>query len=302
MRVVFMGSAEFAVPSLERLEASRHELRAVYTQPPRPRGRGHRDQQTPVHLAAEGLGLTVATPATLKDREVQAVLGELRADIGIVVAYGLILPQAVLDIPSAGCLNVHGSLLPRLRGAAPVERAIEAGDADTGFEVFQMEAGLDTGPVFASSKVRIEPGTTAPGLRALLATKGADLLLPLLDDLEHGRARARPQASDGMTYAKKLAKGEFALDFTAPADVLERRVRAFHPNAWLLLDGHRVRVLEAEVRPGRGAPGVTIDDGLTVACGVAALRPLVVQPGGKRPMPTVEFLRGRAVPAGTRLG
>ena len=301
MRLVFMGTADFAVPALERLAASRHELAGVYTQPPRPGGRGHNERRTPVHAAAERFGLAVRTPKTLKDETVQAELRALEADVGIVAAYGLLLPQPVLDAPRLGCLNLHGSILPRWRGAAPVERAVEAGDAETGVMIFQMEKGLDTGPVFAEVRVPIGPGTTAPELRARLAGEAADLLMPLLDDLEAGRARATPQPDDGVTYASKIDKGEYALDVTAPAAALERRVRAFHPNAWLPLAGERLRVLAAEVVDAEGAAGEVLDDRLTIACGEGALRPTVVQPAGKRAMAVDDFLRGRAVPKGTTL-
>jgi len=302
LRVVFMGTADFALPALERLAESRHELACVYTQPPRPGGRGHKERRTTVQDAAEALNLEVRTPKTLKDAAVQAELRALAPDVGVVAAYGLLLPQAVLDAPRLGCLNLHGSLLPRWRGAAPVERAIEAGDTETGVMIFQMEKGLDTGPVFAEARAPIDADTTAPDLRGRLAWMAADLLLPLLDDLEAGRAEATPQPEAGVTYAPKIDKSEHALDVTAPAAVLERRVRAFNPNAWLPLDGERLRVLAAEVVPGAGAPGEVLDDRLTIACGEDALRPTQVQPAGRRMMATTDFLRGRAVPAGTRLG
>ena len=302
MRLVFMGTADFAMPALERLAASRHELAGVYTQPPRPGGRGHKARRTPVHEAAERLGLEVRTPKTLKDEAVQAELRALEADVGIVAAYGLLLPQPVLDAPRLGCLNLHGSILPRWRGAAPVERAIEAGDAETGVMIFQMEKGLDTGPVFAEARTAVGPDTTAPELRARLAEMAADLLVPLLDELAAGRATATPQPEAGATYAAKIDKSEYALDVTAPAAVLERRVRAFHPNAWLPLDGERLRVLAAAVVDATGAPGEVLDDRLTIACGEGALRPTQVQPAGKRTMALEDFLRGRAVPAGTKLG
>jgi len=302
LRVVFMGTADFALPALERLAQSRHDVVAVYTQPPRPGGRGHKQRRTAVHDAAEALDLEVRTPRTLKDAAVQAELRALQADVGVVAAYGLLLPQPVLDAPRLGCLNLHGSLLPRWRGAAPVERAIEAGDTETGVMIFQMEKGLDTGPVFAAARAPIEADTTGPDLRGRLAWLAADLLLPLLDELEAGRAAATPQPEAGATYAAKIDKSEYALDFSAPAAVLERRVRAFNPNAWLPLDGERLRVVAAEVVDAAGAPGEVLDDRLTIACGEGALRPTQVQPAGRRVMATADFLRGRAVPAGTQLG
>jgi methionyl-tRNA formyltransferase len=302
VRVVFMATADFALPALGRLAESRHEMVAVYTQPPRPGGRGHKERRTPVHDAAEALKLAVRTPRTLKDEAVQAELRALAPEVGVVAAYGLLLPRPVLDAPRLGCLNLHGSLLPRWRGAAPVERALEAGDAETGVMIFQMEPGLDTGPVLRTARTPIEPDTTAPDLRGRLASMAAELLLPLLDELEAGRAEATPQPEAGVTYAPKIDKSEYALDLGAPAMVLERRVRAFNPHAWLPLDGERLRVLAAEVVPAAGAPGEVLDDRLTIACGEEALRPTRVQPAGRRAMATTEFLRGRAVPAGTRLG
>ncbi|MFP4125349.1 MAG: methionyl-tRNA formyltransferase [Alphaproteobacteria bacterium] len=302
MRVVFMGTADFALPALERLAQSRHAVVAVYTQPPRPGGRGHQARRTAVHDAADALNLEVRTPRTLKDAAVQEELRALEADVGVVAAYGLLLPQAVLDAPRLGCLNLHGSLLPRWRGAAPVERAIEAGDSETGVMIFQMEKGLDTGPIFAQARAPIETDTTGPDLRGRLAWLAADLLLPLLDELEAGRAVATPQPEAGVTYAAKIDKSEYALDVTAPAAVLERRVRAFSPHAWLPLGGERLRVLAAEVVDAEGAPGEVLDDRLTIACGEGALRPKQVQPAGRRVMATADFLRGRAVPAGTQLG
>ena len=302
MRLVFMGTADFAVPALERLAASRHELPCVYTQPPRPGGRGHKARRTPVHDAAERLGLEVRTPKTLKDEAVQAELRALEADVGVVAAYGLLLPQPVLDAPRLGCLNLPESILPRWRGAAPVERDEEVGNSETGVMIFQMEKGLDTGPVFAAARAPIDADTTGPDLRGRLAWLAADLLLPLLDELEAGRAVATPQPEVGATYAAKIDKSEYALDFSAPAEVLERRVRAFNPNAWLPLDGERLRVVAAEVVDAAGAPGEVLDDRLTIACGEGALRPTQVQPAGRRVMATADFLRGRAVPAGTQLG
>mgnify|MGYP006298748415 CR=1 FL=1 len=302
MRLVFMGTADFALPALGRLAESRHEVARVYTQPPRPGGRGHKERRTPVHDAAEALNLEVRTPRTLKDEAVRAELRDLEADVGVVAAYGLLLPQAVLDAPRLGCLNLHGSLLPRWRGAAPIERAIEAGDTETGVMIFQMEKGLDTGPVYATARLPIEPDTTGPDLRGRLAWLAADLLVPLLDELEAGRAVATPQPEEGATYASKIDKAEYALDFTVPAEVLERRVRAFNPNAWLPLDGERLRVMAADVVHVDGTPGEVLDDQLTIACGAGALRPTQVQPAGRRVMATADFLRGRPVPAGTKLG
>ncbi|MEO1092360.1 MAG: methionyl-tRNA formyltransferase [Pseudomonadota bacterium] len=296
-----MGTAAFAVPSLEGLADSRHDLLAVYTQPPRPAGRGKREQRTDVHEAASALGLPVRTPATLKTAEVQAAFTALELDVAVVGAYGLLLPQAILDAPRHGCLNLHGSLLPRWRGAAPVERAVEAGDAETGVMIFQMEAGLDTGPVFVERRLPIGARDTAPALRTALADLAARLLLPLLDDLEAGRAIAAPQPPTGATYANKLDKQEFRIDWQAPAALLERRVRAFHPNAWCQVGAQRLRVLAADVVAGSGPPGTVLDAALTVACGEGALRLTEVQPSGKRPMASDAYLRGRPIDSGSRL-
>ncbi len=295
-----MGSAGFAVPSLERLTAD-HEVVAVYTQPERPSGRGKRAQRTPVHERAAAIDLPVLTPTSLKPPEVQAAFRDHAADVAVVAAYGLLLPRPILEAPRLGCLNLHGSILPRWRGAAPVERAIEAGDPETGVAIFQMEAGLDTGPVYVEARLPIAHDATAPALRAELAALAAALLPPLLRDLDAGTAVARPQPTSGVTYAAKLDKAEFALDWSRPAVLLERRVRAFHPQAWFALGPDRIRVLQAEVVEATGASGTVLDDRLTVACGEAALRPLVVQPAGKRPMATAAFLRGRTVVPGTAL-
>jgi methionyl-tRNA formyltransferase len=299
MRVIFMGTPVFAVPTLRAPAAAGHEVVAAYSQPPRPGGRrGKELTPSPVHKAAEAMGIPVRTPLTLRDLEAQADFAALEADVAVVAAYGLILPQAVLDAPRHGCLNVHGSLLPRWRGAAPVQRAILAGDLMTGVGIMQMEAGLDTGPVRKEVKTDID-GKTGTALTAELAELGAQAMVEVLADL--AGHPPRPQVADGVTYAKKIDKAETRLDFSHDAELAERQVRAFHPLAWFELDGERYRVLEAEIVNRAGAPGTTLDDQLTIACNFGALRPTVIQRAGRPAMPTADLLRGRPIPAGTRL-
>ena len=300
MRLVFMGTPDFAVPALNALHRARHELAAVYTQPPRPAGRGKARRPGAVALAAEALGLPVRSPASLRDAEVQAEIAGLEPDLIVVAAYGLLLPQAVLDIPPLGCLNIHGSLLPRWRGAAPVARAIEAGDEWTGVAIMKMEAGLDTGPVLAERRVAVG-GLTAGELAARLAGEGAALLVDVLADLP--AYPPRPQPADGVTYAEKIDKAEARLDWAAGAAACERRVRAFNPapGAWFELAGERVKLLAASVEPGAGEPGLVLDDRMLIGCGADTLRPTLLQRAGKGVMTADELLRGRPVPAGTRL-
>ena len=300
MRVVFMGTPEFAVPILRALVAAGHEVVAAYTQPPRPAGRGKHDRKSPVHLVADSLGISVRHPARLKNADEQAALAALHADIAVVAAYGLILPQPVLDAPRLGCLNVHASLLPRWRGAAPIQRAILAGDADSGVCIMQMEAGLDTGPVLARAVIAV--GTkTAGELITKLAEVGARLLVNVLADLTGHPAVAQSEA--GITYAHKVDKAESRLDFNQPAGLVERQVRAFAPSpgAWFELEGERYRVLVAETRDTAGAPGVTLDDCLTIGCGEGSIRPTQMQRAGRPAMETGALLRGRPIAAGTSL-
>ena len=295
-----MGTPDFAVPTLDALVAAGHEIVAAYTQPPRPGGRRGRELvPSPVQRRAEQLGIAVRHPVSLKGADEQAAFAALDADVGVVAAYGLILPRAVLDAPRLGCLNVHGSLLPRWRGAAPVQRAILAGDAETGVGIMQMEAGLDTGPVRLEGRTAIA-GKTTGELTAELAAMGARLMTRVLDD--PAAFAPVPQPADGITYATKIAKDEARLDFTAPADAVIRQVQAFNPpGAWFEQGGERVRLLSAEVVAGSGAPGEVIDDALTIACGKGAIRPRSVQRAGRGVMTPAELLRGFAIPAGTRL-
>ena len=300
MRIIFMGTPEFAVPTLAALHDAAHEIVAVYTQPPRPAGRGKKLQPSPVQREAEIRHLDVFSPVSLKSQEEQERFAEFEADLAVVAAYGLILPQAILDGPKRGCLNVHASLLPRWRGAAPVQRAILAGDPLTGITLMQMEAGLDTGPMLATARVQIED-KTAGELTAELAEIGAQLMVGTLTELE--MLRALPQDDANATYAKKIDKAESRIDWSQGAEVIERQVRAFAPapGAWFEFEGERYRVLKAEVSEGSGEAGQVLDDRLTVATGEGALRLLTVQRAGKPAMDSAALLRGKQIPAGTRL-
>jgi methionyl-tRNA formyltransferase len=300
MRIIFMGTPEFAVPALRALVEAGHEVLAAYTQPPRPAGRGKHDRKSPVQLAAEELGIAVRHPVSLKGADEQAEFAAFGADVAVVAAYGLILPQPVLDAPRLGCLNIHASLLPRWRGAAPIQRAILAGDEITGVTIMQMEAGLDTGPMLATATVDLDR-KTAGALTGELAGVGAALLVEVLADLSaHPPV---PQPADGVTYASKVDKAESRLDFAQPAEEVERQVRAFSPSPGTCfeLDGERSRVLAAEVAEGAGVPGDTLDDLLTIACGQGAIRPTLIQRAGRPALDVAAFLRGRSIPAGTRL-
>ncbi|WP_425229624.1 methionyl-tRNA formyltransferase [Sphingomonas sp.] len=303
MRIVFMGTPDFAVPTLEALAAAGHAVAAVYTQPPRPGGRRGRELvPSPVQRRAETLGIAVRSPVSLRPAAAQAELAALNAEIGVVAAYGLILPQAVLDLAPCGFLNVHGSLLPRWRGAAPVQRAIMAGDNETGVCIMRMEAGLDTGPVLLDGRVPID-GKTAGELTTELAQLGAALMVETMTTLDARVAVAQPDK--GVTYAHKIDKAEARIDWTRRAVEIERLVRAMNPapGAWFDVAGERVKVLAAEVLPFTfaGSEGATVDGGLTVACGTGALRPTLVQRAGGRPMDVAELLRGFPIPPGTQL-
>ena len=295
-----MGTPDFAVPTLAALIAAGHQVVAVYSQPPRPAGRGKKLQLSPVHRAAEEAGIRVLTPTSLKGADEQAAFAALGADVAVVAAYGLILPPAVLSVPQFGCLNVHGSILPRWRGAAPVQRAILAGDAETGVTIMQMERGLDTGPMLAVVRTSID-GRTAGDVTAELAEIGARAMVAVLGDLPAHPPVVQP--AEGVTYAAKIDKAESRLDFALSAPDLERRVRAFAPapGAFFELEGERYRVLGADVVDGDGEPGVVLDDMLTIACGAGAMRPTLVQRAGRPAMDTAALLRGRAIPAGTCL-
>jgi methionyl-tRNA formyltransferase len=299
VKVIYMGTPDFAVPALQALAAAGHEVVAAYTQPPRAGGRrGKELTPTAVHRAAEELGIPVRHPVSLKGAEEQAEFAALDADIAVVAAYGLILPQAVLDAPRLGCINLHASLLPRWRGAAPIQRAILAGDAETGVGVMQMAAGLDTGPVRAEARTAVD-GKTTGELTDELAQMGAALVVEVLDDF--ASYPPVPQPDEGVTYAHKIDKAETRLDFGRSAVEVERQVRAFAPLAWFELDGERYRVLAAEIAEGKGAPGTVIDDALTVACADGAIRPTLVQRAGRPAMPAADLLRGRPIETGASL-
>ena len=296
-----MGTPDFAVPALGALVAVGHDVVACYTQPPRPAGRGKQLQPSPVQRAAEAMGIVVRYPVSLKGAEAQAEFAALGADIGVVAAYGLILPQMVLDAPKLGCLNVHGSLLPRWRGAAPVQRAILAGDTETGVTIMRMEAGLDTGPMLAMESTAIAR-KTAEELTAELAEIGARLMVRVLADLP-GHPEV-PQPELGVTYASKIDKGEARLDFGHSAEQVERQIRAFAPapGAFFELEGERYRVLSADVVEASGAPGTVLNEQLFIACGTGVIRPALIQRAGRPAMKTAELLRGRAIAPGTVLG
>ena len=298
MRIVFMGSPDFAVPALNALVDAGHEIAAVYCQPPRPAGRGKADRKTAVHERAEALGLEVRTPRTLRNAEEQAKFAALDADMAVVAAYGLILPKPILDAPKAGCVNIHASLLPRWRGAAPIHRAILAGDEVTGVTIMQMDVGLDTGPMLLKREARIDR-KTAGQLTEELANLGAIALLEWLDR----PAPPEAQPKDGATYAPKIDKAEARIDWSNTVAEIERQVRAFapFPGAWFEVNGERIKLLEAEVRETSGEPGEVLDDALTIACGDGAIRPLRVQRAGRGAMTPGELLRGFAVPKATIL-
>ena len=293
MRVIFMGTPDFSVPALRAI-AARHEVAAVYSQPPRAAGRGQQPRPSAVQAAAEALHLPVRTPARLKSAEDQAEFAALNADVAVVAAYGLILPQPVLDAPRLGCLNIHASLLPRWRGAAPIHRAILAGDAETGVAIMQMEAGLDTGPVLAEARTPIAGDDTTATLQDRLAAMGADLILDVLDRLPLP-ARSQPEA--GVTYAAKIDKAEARIDWTRPADQVARQIRGLSPfpGAWTMAGTERLKLLNARAVPGEGAPG-TVLHGLTIACGTGAVEVTQAQREGKRALPAAEVLRGWALP------
>ena len=296
LRVVFMGTPEFAVAALEALAGAGHEIVCAYTQPPRPAGRGQKEQPSPVHRFAEAHGIEVRHPKSLRNEEAQAAFAALGTDVAVVAAYGLILPAPVLAAPRLGCVNIHASLLPRWRGAAPIQRSILAGDAETGITIMQMDEGLDTGPMLLSGSVPIGPAATAGALHDALAALGARLILEALDGLAAGTLEAKPQPAEGATYAAKLDRAEAKLDWNEDAEALERRIRAFDPwpGTWFERDGERIRVLAAETAPGKAgaAPGTVLDGAPTVACGEGALRLLRLQRPGKSAMDADAFMRG----------
>ena len=300
MRLAFMGTPDFAVPTLDALIAAGHEVVAVYSQPPRPAGRGKGLRPSPVQARAEAAGIEVRTPLSLRGEEEQKAFAALELDAAVVAAYGLILSVPVLEAPRLGCLNVHASLLPRWRGAAPIQRAILAGDETTGVTIMGMERGLDTGPMFAVRETAVER-KTAGELTDALAAMGGALMVEVLERLPG--LEPVPQPEEGVTYAAKIEKHEARLDFTQPAVAVERQVRAFNPapGAFFELAGERIKVLAADIAGVAGPPGTVLDDRLTIACGAGAIVPTLVQRAGRGAMTSSELLRGFPVPAGTKL-
>ena len=311
MRLVYMGTPDFAVPGLRALIDAGHHIAAVYTQPPRPAGRGQREQRSAVHEFAAGKGLEVRTPARLKGADEQTAFAALNADAAVVAAYGLILPKPILGAPRYGCLNIHASLLPRWRGAAPIHRAILAGDAETGITIMQMDEGLDTGAMLLQARTSISNDDTAETLHDRLAVMGAQSIVEVLKQVEAGTIRGRPQPDEGVTYAAKLEREEGMLDWAKPAEALARQVRAFDPwpGAWFIYKtpdgrGERIKVLAAKpaARRVKAAPGTVLDDLPMIACGEGALWLLRLQRAGKSPLDAGQFLRGFPLPPGTVLG
>jgi methionyl-tRNA formyltransferase len=302
LNVVFMGTPAFAVAALDALHAAGHNIVCVYSQPPRPAGRGHKLQLSPVQARAEELGLLVRHPKSLKkDDAARQAFKELAADVAVVAAYGLILPQDILDAPKYGCINIHGSLLPRWRGAAPIQRAVLAGDAETGICIMQMEAGLDTGPVLMKDSLPITPETTAASLYETLAAMGGRLIVETLDRID--TLNPQPQPEEGVTYAHMLSKEDGRIDWTKPAGEIERQLRALHPwpGVWCLCNGERLKILEARVAEGSGAPGEILDRHLIVACGQGALRLTKIQPQDRKAMDGLAFMNGTHMNVGDKL-
>ncbi len=302
MRLVFMGTPDFSVPALEALAEAGHEIAAVYAQPPRRAGRGKKDRPTPVHVRAEAMGLTVRTPKSLRDPQAQADFAALNADLAVVVAYGLILPQPILDAPRLGCLNIHASLLPRWRGAAPIHRAIMAGDTETGICIMQMEAGLDTGPVLLCESTPIGAEETTGALHDRLSQMGARLIVRALETLDMLVPQKQPET--GVTYADKIDKAEAAIDWSRPAIEVDRQIRGLSPfpGAWTTHRGERLKALASRVAEGQGRPGEVLDNQLTIACGQGALQLTRAQRAGREAQETDAFLRGHPITPGDILG
>ena len=303
MRLIFMGTPDFAVPTLVELAARGHEIAAVYTRAPKPAGRGMGVQHTPVDQEARRLALAVHTPRSLKDDEAQAAFRAHNADAAVVVAYGLILPKSVLEAPRLGCLNIHASLLPRWRGAAPINRAIMAGDTESGVTIMKMDEGLDTGAMAMAERTPIGADMTAGDLHDVLARLGADLMLRALAAAERGSLTLTPQPDKGVTYAEKISKNETRIDWSKPWKQVHDHIRGLSPfpGAWFEIDGARIKALRSMKGEGSGAAGTALDDKLTIACGGGAVRLTQVQRAGKQPMSADEFLRGTPVKSGVRV-
>ncbi len=301
MRIIFMGTPDFSVPILEALVDAGHEIAAVYCQPPRPAGRGKKDRPTPVHARADALSLDVRHPVSLRSPEEQTAFAALNAQVAVVVAYGLILPQTILDAPEHGCLNIHASLLPRWRGAAPIHRAIMSGDSETGVCIMKMEAGLDTGPVLLRSQTPIRAEETTAQLHDRLSEMGAALIVDALGKLAD--LTPEPQPENGVTYATKIDKSEAKVDWARPAIEIDRQIRGLSPfpGAWTEIDGERVKLLASRLSEGQGPPGQVLDESLRIACGDGAIELLRLQRAGKGAQDKESFLRGWPIRAGTRL-
>lgn len=302
LRTIFMGTPDFSVPTLAAMLEAGHEVLAVYTQPPRPAGRGKQDRKSPVHVFADEKGLTVYTPVNFKEEKDRQTFVDLAADVAVVVAYGLLLPKPILEAPHQGCLNLHGSILPRWRGAAPIQRAIMAGDKETAAAVMRMEEGLDTGPVCMETRIAISETMTAGELHDEMAEKGAALMVKALESARQGRLACQPQSEDGVVYAKKIEKSETRIEWSKPAEEVHNHIRGLSPwpGAWFELTigekAERIKVLKCERAEGKGAPGAILSADLTIACEEGAVRLLQVQRAGKKPMTAEEFMRG--IPAG----
>jgi methionyl-tRNA formyltransferase len=303
MRLIFMGTPDFAVPTLVDLAAGGHEIAAVYTRAAKPAGRGMDVQRAPVEQEARRLALAVHTPKSLKDEEAQAAFRTDKVDAAVVVAYGLILPKSVLDAPRLGCLNIHASLLPRWRGAAPINRAIMAGDAESGVTIMKMNEGLDTGAIAMAERTPIGADMTAGDLHDVLSRLGADLMLRTLAAAERGSLTLTPQPDNGVTYAEKISKNETRIDWSKPWNQVHDHIRGLSPfpGAWFEIDGARIKALRSTKGEGSGTAGTALDDKLTIACGAGAVRLTQVQRAGKQPMSADEFLRGTPVKSGVRV-
>lgn len=300
MRLIFMGTPDFALPALGALAKSPHQVVAIYSQPPRPAGRGMAKKNSPVQLCGEQLGVPVFSPNNFKDPKEVETFQNFKADFAVVAAYGLLLPEIILNAPRYGCINIHASLLPRWRGASPIQAAILAGDAASGISIMQVEKGLDTGPVFTQKSLRLTSTETAGSLHDKLSTLAAEMIVPALEEITAGRLVATPQEDEKATYAPKISKQDGRVDWQRSAVEIERMVRAFmpFPGAWFLLNGKRIRILEGSVAEGQGVPGKVLDTSLTIACGTGAYRIERLQKEGKKPMGAEEFLRGQTVKPG----
>lgn len=304
LRIAFMGTPDFAVPALKALHDAGHDIAAVYSQPPKPAGRGHHIKKSPAHETAEALGIPVHTPQSLRNTEEQKIFSDLNLDVAIVAAYGLILPKAILDAPKYGCINIHASLLPRWRGAAPIQRSILAGDTETGITIMQMDEGLDTGAMLLQEKTPITASTTAGSLHDELMAMGGRLIITALDGLSAGKIKPTPQPEAGVTYAAKLTRENGRINWTKSAEEIERQIRGLKPwpGCFFMMGSEAIKILSAEIiSEKKGDAGTLLDDQFTVACGQQALRLTKIQRAGKNPTDGASFLRGQRIAIGTKL-